>query len=229
MKLSVLSGGAAQGLVGALAPKLEAETGCEVDGTFSAVGAMRDRLISGAPADLVILTRALVTSLMPDHVVTGSAIDLGTVLTGIAVRAGDPAPDVGDPATLRAALAAADAVYFPDPELATAGIHFAKVIDGLGLTAELASRLRVFPNGSTAMRELAAASGHPIGCTQVTEILATPGVRLIAPLPKALELATVYTVGLCTKAADPALARRFAAMLTESGSRDLRRSLGFQC
>ena len=53
----------------------------------------------------------------------------------IAVRAGDPAPPVGDAAELRAALLAADAIYFPDPKLATAGIHFAKVLDGWGSAA----------------------------------------------------------------------------------------------
>lgn len=229
MKLHVLSGGAAQGLVSALAPQFKVATGFEIEGTFSAVGAMRERLLAGARADLMILTRSLVTALMPEHVVAGSAVDLGTVLTGIAVRAGDAAPKIGDPAAVRAALLAADAVYFPDPRLATAGIHFAKVIERLGLRAELESRLRRFPNGSTAMRELAAADGHPIGCTQVTEILATPGVTLVAPLPKELELATIYTVGVCTKAALPDLARQFAAMLTDDASRDLRRRLGFQC
>ena len=55
-----------------------------------------------------------------------SAADIGTVLTAVAVRSGDPVPDVGNAAGLRAALLAADAIYFPDPKLATAGIHFAR-------------------------------------------------------------------------------------------------------
>ena len=53
-KLAILSGGAAQGLVAALAAQFKAETGCEIDGTFGAVGAMRDKLLSGTagrPAD----------------------------------------------------------------------------------------------------------------------------------------------------------------------------------
>jgi molybdate transport system substrate-binding protein len=230
MKLTLLSGGAAKGLVAALAPQFKAETGCEIDGTFSAVGAMRERLLAGAAADLVILTRSLVNGLMPEHVAAGSAIDLGTVLTGIAVRAGEPQPPVDDPSALRAALRAADAIYFPDPKLATAGIHFAKVIDELEVRDEVDDRLRPFPNGEAAMRALAAGkSARPIGCTQVTEILATAGVTLVAPLPKALELATIYTVGVCTKTAQGALARQFAAVLTDAASRDLRQRLGFLC
>ena len=63
MQVTVLSGGAAQGLVGALASRFEAQTGCTIAGTFGAVGAMRDKLLSGTPADLLILTSALIGEL----------------------------------------------------------------------------------------------------------------------------------------------------------------------
>jgi len=129
MKLTILSGGAAQGLVGALAAAFKAQSGCEIDGTFGAVGAMRDKLLSGTAADLLILTRALIDELgVQGHVVAGSATNIGTVLTAVAVRSGEPSPDVGNAAGLRAALLAADAIYFPDPAKATAGIHFAGVL-----------------------------------------------------------------------------------------------------
>jgi molybdate transport system substrate-binding protein len=229
MKLTILSGGAANGLVSALSAQFKADTGADVDGTFGAVGAMRDRLVGGASADMLILTSALIAELTrAGHVVAGSAADLGAVATGVAVRAGDPAPAIGDADALRAALRAADGIYFPDPKLATAGIHFAKVLERLGIANEVAPRLRTFPNGQTAMAALAAVEGgRPIGCTQITEILNTRGVTLVGNLPPEFALATVYTVGICAKAQSPELARRFAALLTGQGSRDLRRKLGF--
>jgi molybdate transport system substrate-binding protein len=230
MHIRILSGGAAQGLVQALAPQLKAETGCGVDGTFGAVGAMRDKLLAGVPADLLVLTQALIAELTRQgHVVAGSAADVGVVRTAIAVRSGDPVPAVRDAGELREAMLAADAVYFPDPELATAGIHFARVLERLGVHGRLAGRLRTFPNGATAMGAMAAArGGRPIGCTQVTEILNTPGVTLAGPLPKELELATVYTAGVCTRARHPSEARRFAAMLTADAARPLRERAGFE-
>ena len=228
-RLRILSGGAAQGLVAALAPQFQAQTGCEIDGTFGAVGAMRDKLLAGAPADLLILTRALIAELTAQgHVVAGTATDVGTVLTAIAVRDGDTVPDVGDAEGLRAALLAADAISFPDPKLATAGIHFAAVIERLGIAPDVASRIRTFPNGATAMRELAAMrGGHPIGCTQVTEILNTPGVHLVAPLPPGFELATVYTAGVCARSALPEEARALAALLAGPSAQDARARAGF--
>jgi molybdate transport system substrate-binding protein len=228
-RLVILSGGAAQGLVGALAPRFKAETGSDIDATFGAVGAMRDKLLAGAPADLLILTRGTIDGLTrPGHVVPGSAVDIGTVATAIAVRSGDAAQAAGDAVELRAALLSADEVYLPDPRQATAGIHFAGVLDRLGIAAEVAPRLRPFPNGMTAMRALASSTGtRPIGCTQVTEIVATPGVTLVAPLPHPLGLGTVYTAAVCTRAATPDRARVLAALLAGGATQEARRRAGF--
>lgn len=227
--LRVLSGGAAQGLVEALRPAFEAEAGCRIDGTFGAVGAMRERLLAGDAADLMILSRALIDGLARDgHVAAASVKDIGAVETAIAVRRGDPPPDVATAPGLRAALLAADEIHFPDPQQATAGIHFAKVLAQLGIDTEAAGRLRTAPNGATAMRALTAStSNRPIGCTQATEILSTPGIVLAASLPPGCELATVYTCGIPAKAAAHAEAARLVAMLTAAAAGDTRRRLGF--
>jgi molybdate transport system substrate-binding protein len=230
MRVEVLSGGAAQGLVAALAAQFRAETGCDIGGTFGAVGAMREKLLAGQRADLLILTSAIIADLARSgHVVAGSAVDIGLVETGVAVRTGDPVPPIGNADELRSALLAADAIYLPDPTQATAGIHFAKVLERLGIARDVAARLRPHPNGATAMRALSQSRDtRPIGCTQVTEILATLGVTLVGPLPKGFELATVYTAGVCTKAALPAEAARLAALLSAETTGEARTRAGFQ-
>lgn len=230
MKLSILSGGAAQGLVEALGARFKAETGCEIAGTFGAVGAMRDQLLAGTPADLLILTRALIAGLEREgRVQAGSAVDIGIVRTGLAVRSGNAPPAVTTAAALKSALLAADAVYFPDPRQATAGIHFARILDTLGIGAELAPRLKAFPNGATAMRAMAEGrDARPIGCTQVTEILSTPGTTLVGLLPKEFELATVYTAGIATDAKLPGEAARLAALMAGASALTERERLGFE-
>jgi hypothetical protein len=51
------------------------------------------------------------------------------------------------------------------------GAHFVAELERLAIRARLAPRLRMYPNGGAAMRELAAASEPTaIGCTQATEI-----------------------------------------------------------
>ena len=230
MRIRLLSGGAATGIVRALEERFRASSGHEIDATFSAVGAMRDQLLSGDPADLVILSRKVVDELAAGgHVEPGSRVDLGAVRTGIAVRAGDPLPDISSAEALRACLLAAPGIYFPDPRRATAGIHFAGVLGKLGIADEVAARLRTFPNGTAAMQALAEATdAGSTGCTQITEIKRNPGVRLVGPLPAAFELATVYTAGVCTRAAAPDAARQFIALLAGDESRAMRIEAGFE-
>ena len=224
MKLRFVSAGAAQGLARAVAN----ERGIELEGHFGAVGAMLERLLAGEPCDVVILTRAQIDQLAAQRkIVPEGIVDLGRVPTSIAVRSADPHPPVGDAAALRAALLAADAIYFPDAVKSTAGIHFAKVVDILGITSQVSPRLRTFPNGSTAMAAMAQAGGNPIGCTQSTEILATPGVTLVAPLPRGFDLETVYTAAVSATAADAPAARDFVATLTGASTAELRGKAGF--
>ena len=230
MTLSVLCAGAGKGLVLALAPEFTATSGIAIDGTFGAVGALRDNLLAGAPCDVIVLTAALVEALEQDgHVVPDSAALLGTVRTGIAVRAGEPLPDIHDGAALRATLASASRLFFPDPQRSTAGIHFAGVLKRLGIDGEVALRCATFPNGAMAMQALAESNRRgELGCTQATEIDYTPGVVRVGALPEGFDLATVYVAAVCAHARDRESARAFVQLLTGAASRDLRARRGFE-
>jgi len=227
--LNILSGGAAQGLVASLAPKFKALTGLGIEGEFGAVGAMADKLRKGMPADLVILTAKMIADLAKENLVAGASIsDIGLVETAIAVRAGDPQVSVNDAAALRAAFLAADAIFIPDNKASTAGIHVAKILQQLGIADDVAARLKIFPNGATAMRHLAETDAvTPIGCTQSTEIISTAGVVLSGSLPPGCELSTVYTAAVATRAADPLHARDLIDLLIGADQDKLRESAGF--
>jgi molybdate transport system substrate-binding protein len=227
--LKILSGGAAQGLVGSLKPAFKARTGLELEGEFGAVGAMAEKLRTGTPADIVVLTAAMIAGLAAEKLVVGATVaDIGLVETAIAVRAGDPQVRVSDDAALREALLAADAIFVPDTKTSTAGIHVAKILAQLGIADAIASRLKIFPNGATAMRNLAASTAaRPIGCTQSTEIIGTWGVALSGSLPRGCELSTVYSAAVATRAADPKHAQDLIDLLTGADAQELRARAGF--
>jgi molybdate transport system substrate-binding protein len=227
--LRILSGGAAQGLVDSLAPKFREMTGYTIEGEFGAVGTMADKLRAGTPADLLILTTSVLDALARDGLVaSGAATNVGLVETTVAVRASDPIVRIDDADALRDALRASDAFFVPDTKASTAGQHIAKVLSQLGLTEEMKSRLREFPNGATAMRHLAASdAARPIGCTQTTEILNTPGLTLLGPLPPSCELATMYAATLTAQTTEAATARTLIDLLTAPDQRALRRRAGF--
>jgi len=228
--VALLCAGAAKGLVLALEPAFVAATGARIDATFGAVGALKEKLLTDAPCDVIVLTAALIATLEKDGLaVPGSAVALGRVRTGIAVRAGEPLPDIRDAASLRATLAGASTLYLPDPQRATAGIHFVDVLRRLGIHDAVASRLAPFPNGAAAMAALAQSKGRgEVGCTQVTEINYTEGVALAGPLPQGFDLATVYAAAICTRAVNRNLAQRLAQMLGGAESRELRARGGFE-
>lgn len=229
MKLRLFSGGAAQAVVTGLQPDFETAHGCTLVPTFGAVGAMRDKLVAGEACDLLVLSASLIEQLVQQgHVVAGSARALGPVATGVAVPEGAAPVDVGTGEALKKTLSAARALYVPDLTKSSAGIHIAGVLKALGLTEALAGRIKEFPNGATAMREMAAHGGEGlVGCTQVTEILYTPGVRLVGELPAEHALRTVYTAAVCAKAQAPELAATLAGLLSGDASLALRRRSGF--
>ena len=228
--LNILSGGAAQGLVSELDSQFFAEAGRAIHGTYGAVGMMRDKLLAGEPCDVVILTQALIDQLTASgHVVAGSARALGLVKTGVAVKTGETSRKVDTPENLKAALLAAKGIYFPDPIKATAGIHVMNVLKKLGIDEAVAERLRPYPNGAAAMREMAASTESGlIGCTQVTEILFAPGVELVARLPHEFELVTVYTAAVCTQSDQPQAARILIDLLAGPKAAEKRLAGGFE-
>jgi molybdate transport system substrate-binding protein len=92
----------------------------------------------------------------------------------------------------------------------------------------VAARLKIYPNGATAMRHLVDSDAlRPIGCTQATEIISTPGVKLSGSLPSGYELATMYTSAVTTRAASAKQAQVLIGLLTAADQRELRLRAGF--
>ncbi|MEZ5934640.1 MAG: substrate-binding domain-containing protein [Alphaproteobacteria bacterium] len=229
MALKILSGGAANGLVTALTEAFTEASGMGIEGDFGAVGGMRDRVLAGEAVDMIILTRAIAESLAASgHVDAASVTDIGDVVTGVAVKDGTPLPDVSTGEALRNVLLAADAIYVPDTVKSTAGLHVAGVLQALGIADAVADRLRCFANGQTALKHMAAGDdANPVGTTQITEILNTPGVTYAGDLPAEHGLVTTYTAAICKRAALPKEARALIEILTAPAHADLRARVGF--
>ncbi|HSC98477.1 MAG TPA: substrate-binding domain-containing protein [Casimicrobiaceae bacterium] len=228
--LRVLSAGAAKAVVQSLSQSFRDDTGVTVTATFDAAGSIRAQFAADLRTDIVILPEAMVDALAADHVVDAASIaPLGRVPTGVAVRRGAAAPAIGDAAALRTAFLAASALYCPDIERSTAGLHFIKMVAAMGIETQVRAKVRAYANGATAMGAMAKpdAPSGALGCTQVTEILYTDGVALVGPLPPPYGLATTYTVAVSAHAANADVARPFAALLTSPDTHALREAGGF--
>jgi len=226
----ILSAGAAQAVVENIAAAYTRQTGNGVKADFGAVGAMKTRVVGGELVDVIVLTGALIDELIASgHVVAGSRSDIGKVGTGVAVRAGTPMPDVSGARALRGSLVAASRIVCPDPATATAGKVVMGVLERLGIAAQMQARMQFFPNGFAAMKWLAESRGTlEAGITQITEILANPGVNYAGPLPGDLQVMTVYSAGVAARAQNPNGAQDFIARLTAPIARTMLARAGYE-
>ena len=228
-ELFLLSAGAAKALVLSQKHAFEASADAVLNATFGAVGAMRDKWVAGARCDVFILSARVLDELARDGAIDGTTrMSLGHVRTGVAVRSGAPIPALDNADDLGRAFSAASALFLPDPERATAGIHCIDVLRRLGILDAMQARLRPFENGAAAMADLArVGDARALGCTQITEILYTHGVALAGPLPSGFELNTEYAAAVTTRTSDAALAQRFVALLGGAEALAARQAGGF--
>ena len=183
--------------------------------TYAPVGALRDKIYAGEPADLTIVTPVIIEQLLARGLVrSGSRTDLGQVGGGIAVRKGAPRPAIGTPEELKQALLAAKEIYHADPKIATAGAYFFKVADRLGIGEEVRKKGRTAGGGKVSMELMAKSTAEAIGLTQISEILSVPEVELVGPYPGDLQLMTTYTGILLERTPHPAAAEAFLKFLT---------------
>ena len=110
----------------------------------------------------------------------------------------------------------------------TAGIHVANVLRQLGIADDVAARLRIFPNGATAMRELAGVRGAaPDRLHAIDRDHQHEGCNPSGSLPPGCELATMYTAGITAAAAHPQQAQNLIDLLTGAGQHEQRKRAGF--
>jgi len=227
--LRILAAGATESTLRAVVAEFEEQSGNRLAVTYGGVGHLRDRLVAGEPADLVIVTPAIIEQLQEkDLVRPASRVDLGRVGGGIAVRAGAPRPRVSSPEELKRALLAAEEIYFPDPAKTTAGAYLLSVADRLGVGGDVRRKAHTAPGGKEAMEQLARSRARAIGLTQMSEILSVREVVLVGPYPAPLQKATTYSGIVTTRAARPFVAQEFLRFLATPAVQARFRDAGFE-
>ena len=214
MELNVLAAGAVEAVVREMVGTFEKESGHKLKITYAPVGALRDKIYAGEPADLTVVTPAIIEQLQARGLVRPvTRTDLGQVGGGIAVRKGDPRPAIGTPEELKQALLSAKEIHYADPKIATAGAYFLKVADRLGIGEEVRKKGRTAGSGKASMELMAKSTAVAIGLTQISEILSVPEVELVGPYPGDLQLMTTYSGIVLERAPNPAAAEAFLKFL----------------
>jgi molybdate transport system substrate-binding protein len=193
-----------------IAPTFAEREGLEIAASYQSTIALMDRIAKGETADLAIITDAAIETLIGQgKVLRDCRRDIATSGIGLAVRAGAPRPDISTPAALKRALLAAKSITYT--VTGASGIHFAQVIERLGIADEIKAKAIARDGLAGAL----AANGEvEIAVQQVSELMQVKGIDLLGPLPPELQKLTVFSAGI------------FAAANNLAGAAAL---LGFLC
>lgn len=202
-KLKVLSAGAVKGGVAQLAAEFERATGHGVTIDFAPAPELRDRIAAGEIADVLILPQSMMDELATQgKVAADSRAFLGRSRMGVTVHAAAPQHDLADTAAFKQLILGASAVVYNN---ASSGIYTAKLLDKLGLTQTLSSKIVVVKSGAAIMEYVAEHPPAAVGLAQISEIMVLIAkgcpVRLAAPLPAEIQNSTTYFVAVMADAA----------------------------
>jgi molybdate transport system substrate-binding protein len=191
----VLSTLALAGAVRALAEQYQANSGARIDADFAPTVRLLQRLDEGETADVLILTdEGLAGLVSAGSVVAESGVNLARSWVGLAVKAGEPHPDISTEAALRAALLAARSVAYS--RLGASGIFFAQLITKMSIEKEINARATVVPMGFTAERIVAGEAD--VAIQQLSELKQVKGTEIVGPLPHHLQAPAVFSAGRMT-------------------------------
>jgi molybdate transport system substrate-binding protein len=200
--LRLLSTLALKGAVERLAGQYQAAMGLRLNADFAPTVGLLKRLREGETADVLILTREGLDELVAEGVVVAaSRIDLARSYVGIAVRAGQPHPDISTEAALCKTLLTARSVAYS--KIGASGIYFAELIGKLGIASEINARATVTA-GFTAERLVMGEAD--LAVQQLSELKQVGGIEVVGPIPLALQAAAVFTGGRMTSSTKAAAA-----------------------
>jgi molybdate transport system substrate-binding protein len=204
-ELTVLSAFGMQSVMEDLGPKFESATGHKLTIAFATGGATVKRVQDGAAADVVITLAQGIDTLVKDgKAPSGNVTVLARSGIVVVVRKGAPKPDISSPDALKRTLLAAKSISYVNPASGGAsGIHFAKVLDRLGIANEMKSKT-VFPNAKAPAEVgvLVANGEAEIGVHVIQEVISVAGIDVVGPLPGDLQNTIVFAAAIMASAKD---------------------------
>jgi molybdate transport system substrate-binding protein len=223
--MKVLCTNGVKAVTAELFPAVEKTTGLAVDVDYASTNMLMDKIVGGETGDLAVLSAEAIDGLIASGVLQkGTRFDLAKASIGVAIRRGMVAPEIGSVEALKAALLAAKSVMYSKTGIS--GVYMPKLIEKLGLTAEIAPKAKN-PSYGTVGEALARGEAE-IALQQISELLPVPGIKVVGPLPAEVQLVTVFSAGIFCAATEPRAARMLVERLTTNAARDVYTSKGLE-
>ncbi len=196
-QIKVLSAFPLQVVMEDLGPQFERATGHKLAITFATLGGIVKRVQDGETADVVVIPRQGIDSLVKDgRAAAGNVTVFARSGIGLAVRQGAPRPDISSPEALKRTLLAAKSITYSNPAHGGAsGIHFARVLERMGIANEMKPKtILAAPGGETGVLVANGKAGICVHHMQV--LMAVAGIEIVGPLPGDLQDTIVFAAAV---------------------------------
>lgn len=225
MKLTTISSMATRQLLAELAQAFQQVSGIEPQ--VESVGGVdaAKRVLAGEAFEVVVLASDAIAKLeAAGRLVPGSVVDLVRSEVVVAVPAGQPRPDIGTEAAVKAAVQAAPSLgYSTGPS----GVALAQLFARWGVAEELAPRI-VTPPPGTPVGAWVGSGQIALGFQQRAEMVGLPGVDVLGPLPPEIAIVTRFTAALVAGGQAPEAARAWVAFMASPEAADIKRRQGME-
>jgi molybdate transport system substrate-binding protein len=214
-----------------LAPQFERETGRKIAVTYAPAAVIAKQIIAGETADVAFLTGTVIDDLMKQgKLVPGSRVGIARAGIGVAVRKGAPKPDISSPEALKRALLAARSVAYTDPATGGAsGVHFMKVLERLGIAAEVQAKAKMTIGGSGGLvGDVVARGDAEIGVQMIPELMEGSSIDIIGPLPGELQSFILFAASIPVNAKEPEAGKALVKFLTTPASLSVIKTKGLE-
>jgi molybdate transport system substrate-binding protein len=177
-----------------LAPQIEHSIGRRLKMQFSSSTALEEKIQSGEPFDVAILSSDVIDDLIRQgKIAAGTRADIARTGMGVGVRAGAPKPDVSTPEALKRALLSAKSISF-NPSGASAP-HIHEIFEHLGIAENVKSKLMLDAESGRPQMNVADGKAELV-ITLIPEIKFFKGVELAGPIPADLQSYISFSAGV---------------------------------
>jgi len=191
-------------ILGEIGPEFERATGHKLNVSIDVAAAIARRFEAGEACDLLVVLPAQIDALIKSNkILAQSRTVLARSGIGVEVRAGAPRPEIGSVEAFKRALLAAKSIAYLKE--GASGVYLAGLLERLGVAEAIRPKL-IRPE-TDIVSQLVAEGKVELGMVVITQILTTPGVDLVGPLPPEIQSYVVFAAGVSasSRAQDAAL------------------------
>jgi molybdate transport system substrate-binding protein len=221
-ELKLLASNGIRGPLVELGRQFQDATGNKLVMDFDVVAPLKRRIDAGETFAVVILSPAAIDDLIRQgKVAAASRVDYGRTGLAVGTRKGGRKPDIGTAEAFKRAMLEAKSVAYSQE--GGSGQSFLKVLERLGISADMKPRLKTYAVGGpvpTLDAELVVSGAAPI--------LAMPETELVGWLPAEIQVYVQFTAAISATTAEPAAALALIRHLTSTGAAPVMKARGVE-